>query len=350
MTARGIVILEGADSSGKTTLANVFRERHGARYLHGRVFPDPWKYHLAMLRRATRLADTQLVVVDRHWLSHLAYGRAFDNGTYDVAGRSFDRAWRRAGALTILCVPGDPRRQEADWAIDRTAGKVEHFDRVRGVINLYIDLARGNVAHPGNGYLDQLIRFQDFAERDDVLVYDRYGWEGNARMARFAAGALRYLSMLRLRAYAPGLDSARWNLTGRADVARPGAILFVGEALSPRVLAVTPRRLPLPMLQRETDAGAATWFNAAVHRLALREDRIVVTNALEADDHIGTLLAEARPLASYKVVALGEKAAERLTELGVTNYRGTAHPRWHRRFRFSEGPEGYARLLREALR
>lgn len=350
MSDRGIIILEGADAAGKTTLANVFRERYGARYLHGKLFNDPWRSHLAIARYALKLADTRLVVVDRHWLSHLAYGAVFDNGRYDVAARALDRLWRRAAALTVLCVPHDAERQELDWRAGRGAGKVEHFSSVREVIALYADLAAGNVARPGPGYLAQLTRFGDFAQRDDVLPYDRYRWEGPVRVEKYAARALVYLRHLRQSAYAGGLNSARYNLTGRADfrldVSDP--ILFVGEALSPRA---GPARWP--MTWNDADLSSATWFNKALHALALRENRVVVTNALETDDHLAALLAPRPSGPNYRVVALGESAAQRLRDARYESAarRGYApHPQWHRRFRYDEGPAGYAKLLAAAVR
>lgn len=191
----GVIILEGADAAGKTTLANVYREKYGAKYLHGVVYRDPLAAHKAALRVARRLLDAgNLVCVDRNWLSHLVYGHVFNNLAYDgEEARALDKAWLELGAVTVLCVPGDPRRQEEDWRRDKAAGKPEAFDRVREAITLYLDLTRGNLANPTLGYLGELIRYQDFTERKDVLIYDRYAWAG--QVEAYAKKALHYLGM-----------------------------------------------------------------------------------------------------------------------------------------------------------
>ncbi len=196
----GIIILEGADAAGKTTLANCFRAEYGAKYLHGVVYRDPLAAHKAALRVARRLLGVgQLIVVDRNWLSHLVYGHIFHNLAYDGdAARELDAEWQAAGALTVLCVPSDPRMQEQDWRRDKANGKREAFHSVREAITLYLDLAKGNLANSTPGYLGELIRYQDFAERRDVILYDRYAWAGQP--AAYAKKALHYLAMYQVAA------------------------------------------------------------------------------------------------------------------------------------------------------
>jgi thymidylate kinase len=192
---RGILLLEGADAAGKTTLANVYREQYGAKYLHGVVYRDPLAAHRAALRVARRLAEEEhLVVIDRNFISHLVYGHIFKNLAYDGdAARNLDNDWRLLRAVTVLCVPSDPLRQEQDWRRDKAAGKPEAFESVREAITLYLDLARGNLANPTPGYLGDLIRYQDFSDRQDVLLYDRYSWAGRPEV--YAKKALHYLAM-----------------------------------------------------------------------------------------------------------------------------------------------------------
>ena len=179
MKPTGIILLEGADASGKTTLAAVLREKYSARYIHGGLYKDPWLWHCAAIRRALRLAIDNLVVIDRNFISHLAYGHIFGNQKYAEGAYHLDALFQRSGCITVLCIPSDPPRQEADWRAGLEAGKVEHFDRVREVIALYMDLAKGNVARPGAGWLFENIRYGDYAEREDVIIYDRYAYANN---------------------------------------------------------------------------------------------------------------------------------------------------------------------------
>src|ERR1041385_7985183 len=137
---RGIVVIEGADASGKTTLASVLVDRYGASYLHSTVRKEIWRWHVGALRLAVRRSRDQLVVLDRLWLSELVYGSVFRGGpAYDVGARCLDRVLRRFGAVTVLCAPRDLEAQEKRWRDGRAAGKHEHFDRVKEVITLCAD-------------------------------------------------------------------------------------------------------------------------------------------------------------------------------------------------------------------
>ena len=342
MPLTGIIALEGADSSGKTTLARYLRDRYNARYLHNTTVADIWCWHVGAARRASRIGRDELIVVDRHWLSELVYGPVFrGQPRYDVGARCLDRVYRRFGAVTVLCAPSDQREQEARWQRDRASGKFEHFDRVREVIQLYADLRHGNVAHPGDAYLDQLIRFQDFSHRDDVVLYD-------IDVMNPPKGAARALAKLKelQKTVIPYLGD---NLAGRIDEAGRSVVL-VGEEVSPRCATQPPRIPRWPFVDRDTRLTAATWLNEAIHRLALREDNLVFTNARQMFNDDGDylpLLAERHLGARF--IALGRVAGERLRHLGV-RHKLVPHPQWHRRFCHGEGVEGYAERLREALR
>lgn len=344
---RGIILLEGADSSGKSTLAHHFVDRYGARYLHSTVRKDIWRYHVGALRMAVRYSQDGLVVMDRHWISELVYASVFRGGpAYDVGARCFDRVLRRHGALIVLCSPSDQLRQERRWADGRAAGKHEHFSRVREVIQLYADLRHGNVGHPGDLYLDQLIRFQDFTARDDVMVYDLDENEGARGVIGFSRRAIARLEFLQK----ASLPRVGHNLVGRTDEDASRSVLFVGEAPSPATKN-WPSRWPVwPWFDHDHHASAATWLNRAIHHLALREDRLLFTNAEGDYDYLPMLLSLSEESPSDRVIALGERAHARVRALGG-RCRVIPHPGWHRRFKYGEGPEGYAEVyLKEVLR
>jgi len=339
---RGIILLEGADASGKTTLARHLVRQHGARYLHSTVRKDVWRWHVGALRWAARLAAAgRLVVMDRHWHSEQVYGPVFrGKAGYGAAGaRCLDRVLRRYGALTVMCAPGDQLAQEERWRAGRAAGKHEHFDRVREVISLYADLAHGNVARPGDGYLDQLIRFQDYAGRDDVIIYDLDACCGEARLAAFARRAVAQLQTLQEQ-----VQDGTHNLSGRGSPSQPGYLL-VGEAISPRY----PRGLPRwPWVDNDARLSGATWLNLALHGLALREDRVTFVNAVDEVDRLPGLLRSAAARGD-RVLALGRVAAGRIKALGYPAAE-VPHPQHHRRFNYHDGYEGYGKIMQEAMR
>jgi hypothetical protein len=287
----------------------------------------------------------ELVVMDRCFMSELVYGEAYRGGPYyDVGARVLDRALRRHGAVFILCAPADQERQAARWAAGRETGKHEHFTKVREVIAMYADLSKGNVAHPGTGYLAQLIRFGDFAQRDDVIVYD-LDKQGHdlALVTKIILGRGRLLAKRALPFYGD-------NLTGRADLDKP-RFLLVGEVTS-LVASRWPGAPRWPFADRDTRLSSANWLNRAIHHLALAEDQLELTNAFPSTNgglYLHELLAASFRYPKNHVIALGNSAKKAVSSLGCRGFSVIPHPQWHRRFKHAEGPRGYAELIRRAI-
>lgn len=89
MPAKGLIImLEGPDQSGKTTLALCLVRQLKAIYDHGSRpnNGDFLNYHLDKLQHAVNQAEFgHIVVLDRCYISHEVYGNLFDGGTrYDA--------------------------------------------------------------------------------------------------------------------------------------------------------------------------------------------------------------------------------------------------------------------------
>lgn len=333
-TLRGIIVLEGADCCGKTTLARYFVEKHGARYIHNRVWPDNWKYHVASIRLALKWADRSLVVVDRLWLSELIYGPIFRHYlSYDLGARSMERVLARAAAVTVLCSPLDSEKQIAVHAKRRDSGG-ERFTDIRKVVATYADLREGNVAFTSESeYVTQLVRFGDFTFRPDVLIYDvdRHG----SNLGTFAKRVLATLDTWRMRQYRPALTSTRPGVVGHLSTATH---LFVGDRLGDPDGAT---RWPWTAPDR---LSAVAWINRSLHRLGWSELRGVWCNAFDDDDHLEALLRYGKP-----VICLGQKAHKRVREIGGNVGTVIPHPSFWKRFHHKEADE-YTNMLREALR
>lgn len=172
-----ILILEGGDCAGKSTLAaaiagTIISEGGDFLYLHGSPWPGTVEEeHNRMETDALRALERGYVVVlDHFWIAEQVYGAVYRDGpAYDPKWR--DDLFKKRGALIVLCAPSDLQAQIARHAERRKKG-LEHFEDARKVVTMYSDLARGNLAHPGDGYIDKFIRHQDFRARKDVLVYD----------------------------------------------------------------------------------------------------------------------------------------------------------------------------------
>jgi hypothetical protein len=188
-----IILLEGADGSGKTTLALDLKNRFGARVMHGRVWKKMGRWHAGIMRRAVRLAEAgELVVLDRHWVSEHVYGPIFRGGPAygDDVASCYDRTIRMGGAV-VLCSPRDVARHLKEFERLKAA-RGEKFARINEVVLAYRSLASGDMHWTGGDYLGQYIRHGDFLENGGVL-YDRFTYHSPIRPAAGAEDFNDYL-------------------------------------------------------------------------------------------------------------------------------------------------------------
>jgi len=334
---RGIIVLEGADGTGKTTLARELVKRYGAFYIHNGLWPNIWLRHLATVDLAIKMSQKRLVVIDRLWLSEQIYGDTFRGGPkYDLGARCLDRALMRYGAVTVLCVRHDFARHMHHFEELKNSRR-EKFARIEMVAQRYLDLADGNLAAGGKWYYQQLTQFQDYPLRDDVLVYDFEVAGLSPKMLGLSmdtiVGRMRALQ----RDIGGDFLAPTGNLTGNP---RDPKYLFVGEGLSPRAC---PRAAPFLW----SDApSSASYLNAHLRDLKFCEDQALWTNALAPERWLPFLRDYLS--ATTRVIALGGIAARSVEELGFPNAVNVPHPQWARRFQAGH-PEKYQALLKEAL-
>lgn len=336
MTIRGVILIEGADASGKTTLARHLVERYDAKYIHSTVRRDVWKWHLAALRLAHYYSQHGLVVLDRHFLSEQIYGAVYRGGpAYDLGARCFDRVLQSMGALMILAVPTNVEDQ-INRHVSLKESRKEHFAEIGEVARRYSDLWHGNLARPGDTYLDQLTRFGDYRNRADVVRYDLdWAMSSSRRLPFFVGDQLDWLKKLRTNAEAIGPGFVGSHVTAK--------YLFLGEAASPQAcVKLTP---PWPFLWNDSPS-AATWLNRALHELAFDERRAIWANAYGQGADLA-LLHALRP--DLIVIAMGrtaESVARKLWRGGKTRF--IEHPQWWRRFHHNE-PELFLERLKGAM-
>jgi hypothetical protein len=330
---RGIIILEGADGVGKTFLARHLVQKYGAFYIHNGLWPNMWERHTAAARLAIKKQAKQLVVIDRLWLSEQIYGQVFRGGpAYDLGARCLDRAMLRYGALTVLCVRKNLRKHLAHFE-ELKAMRSEKFMTMARVSQFYYDLLHGNVAHPGDTYVDQLVRFQDYRRRHDVLSYDM-----DQESPETAAAALvARVDTLRYQALPGQHDPFLSNFSGNDT----GRYLFVGQELSPRACQWSP-----PFFWND-ELSSATWLNRSLHNLKFNETLAMWTNAWAPADFLPKV-RDLRP--DITAITFGTSAYDRMRQLGFSpnKVRGLPHPQWARRFQ-ARKPEIFIDLLREAL-
>lgn len=100
-----IIILEGPDGSGKTTLANQLSRQTGYPIVH-RVKPETEEEKQQMLDEYVKAIRTNKnIIFDRCWYSEMAYGPVMRDKTYiSYPGMyELERRLSRVGALLIYC-------------------------------------------------------------------------------------------------------------------------------------------------------------------------------------------------------------------------------------------------------
>ena len=108
-----LVIIEGPDGSGKTTLAQAIAERHGYVYQHEGPPPPGEDLMLYYLRKLIVAHDLVVgkaargVVFDRFAVGERVYGPLFRNkdGLGPSGGAVFGAVAARIGAVQIACLP-----------------------------------------------------------------------------------------------------------------------------------------------------------------------------------------------------------------------------------------------------
>ena len=132
-----IVIVDGVDASGKSTLINQLMERHPNNcYIHNAVTSDIKSLHENTINAALVASQEHWVFIDRLHLSEKIYGTIFRNGpSYDVD--AFDALISKIPLLKkILCIV------DKDVALAKHAERKdkEMFDDISKVWDMYNDV------------------------------------------------------------------------------------------------------------------------------------------------------------------------------------------------------------------
>ena len=109
---KGIIVLEGPDGSGKSTIAEYIKDTYGATIIHHTW--SPWleenmqQYHIDGITKAIHLAENELVILDRSWISELIYSHVFRDGSNWPSLHELGRnLLKQNNAAYILCLPND---------------------------------------------------------------------------------------------------------------------------------------------------------------------------------------------------------------------------------------------------
>ena len=138
--ARGLIVIEGPDCTGKTTLCGELQRLcPDALYIHA-TYPyentsDVRVYHLNLLRRAMQESERRLVLLDRLWPSELVYGKVHRGGAqhpgYEVP---LDRLVRKVAGIYVFALHGAREGYLAFAARCRHEGRQEFYPTQAGAV------------------------------------------------------------------------------------------------------------------------------------------------------------------------------------------------------------------------
>ncbi len=295
-------LVEGPDGSGKSTLCkalstqlerlnySVLNMHAGYRFKRQGIFT----FHTAMLDVAIR-SGSDVVILDRHWISEVVYGHACRGGSdWPSIGRFMDRILTRCGVTYVRCQP--PIDVCADTVASRRDDEL-YPDSARAVYNAY-----GSFYDAKLGYIPK-----------EWVLYDR-----NAMSAESAA---MLLSDLVQQSRQPAFDG---KITGNVNA----DICLMGEALNPKTHRA---RWPFHDYGNSSLALAETLDLARHH-----ESHTFVCNSTDAGLAVDTLLAKiGKSSVAPRIVALGGRAFD--TAIEAAGWSGieitmVEHPQYIRRF------------------
>jgi hypothetical protein len=292
-----IIILEGPDCAGKTTLARELSDRYGSEMavIHQGPFPRvtaaqlPRFYVESMMPAINNYTG---LIMDRSWLSEPIYGSAFRGGTNrisDVARRHLERIAMRHGAVVVLCLP--------PWeAVATEWKKRKGFDPKAEMLE-------------GLDQLEHVYQGYERLHLDTDLPVVRY----NYKMHGSQNGIIR--SQLE-RIGAP-LHELRSRMVGDLDA----QVILVGEKASDHTDADALRQFPFCSFSKQ---GSSAWLTEQLWKADISEQALLWLNASDGVHQIKDLYA--RP-----TIALGQAASDALTALGIP-HEMVAHPQYHKRF------------------
>lgn len=137
-----IVIVEGCDASGKSTLINQLMEMHPNNcYIHNAVTNDIKSLHENTIDIALVASQEHWVFIDRLHLSEMIYGTIFRNGqSYDIDAFDKKITSKIPTLKKILCVTD----KETSLIKHAERKDKEMFDDVSKIWDMYDNISKNN--------------------------------------------------------------------------------------------------------------------------------------------------------------------------------------------------------------
>ena len=143
---KGIIVLEGPDGAGKSYFAKYLISKYGGVVLHQKYkFKNKIDlYYMAVFKKALKLSQTQLVILDRFHISEIIYGEIFRNGSKcPWILKYYNEMFNILNIPIILCIPRTVE-QGNRWFNCVKNQRDEMYQDIQKVIKLYINYSKKN--------------------------------------------------------------------------------------------------------------------------------------------------------------------------------------------------------------
>lgn len=134
MDGLNIIILEGCDGAGKTTLANELHKHTGYEIVKGSSFEISEMGTDRMFDYMMKLLDRKNIIIDRFYLSNYVYGNLYAYPTMDVAQFSTLAYETQRKAATIYVTAHE---SEIQLRISERGDDKVTINRVKPILDMY---------------------------------------------------------------------------------------------------------------------------------------------------------------------------------------------------------------------
>lgn len=322
---KGLILLDGPDCAGKTTLAKKIKEvaeRGGHKavihHLGKPVEGECWKEHSeALIKYITEaFVFNTVVIADRHFMSESIYGVIYRAASeYPYSMRFVDMLLERIRAVRVICCP--PVEQVVKIHSEMKKVRYEEYDSgmdkiAQAYLNLWSHPVRFDQL-PGNNYIDQLTALGGTQDKLGWYHYD-YTKIKTEEAAEYYLVELHRESLLMEDDYD---DISGYPFLGFAN---KGNILFVGDRTDPSA----ENELGIPFFSNSQDAE---FFAYTLHQIAVPVDQCVIANINEGH---GVRLVKRLMEVCDKVIVLGKDAERTMLYHGLKYDAKVRHPRYAR--------------------
>ena len=320
-----IIVLDGPDAVGKTTIAKEFIKKFpNTKYIHnGYRWKDKiFDYHTAVMKLASKWAMTHNVIIDRWWPSEACYASVYRNtSAWPLQGRFHERLALKYGVIYLLCLPD---QNTVDRHTEMKKVRNEMYENIEDLCNLYYKLYYGDLNHKDKGnYIDKLILSGGVKDIPYYIPYTIERW--GAHLNTFLDLVMHVATEMRDTQFQDALSPFEHNVLGHSKFAK---YMFVGDRVNPKY-----RDIFWPFFEY---GNSSLYFTEALHDLWIKERDYMWTNAYDKDGKIDLKYAELAKERGINIIALGKNALKALKQKRIEPYEIMPHPSHYKRFNGSK--------------